>query len=177
MIKPKSKGSGIMISNFIEEKNGYLCLTQDEYSRAREQDHTMQMEAWTLFEYGESKEGYWTSDWFMQKMRKAVKIKYPKKEGWKHVWIFDHSSCHAAMADDALHVNKMNVGSGGKQRVMRDGHWDGEVQKMNYPNGVPKGLRVVLEFRGVDTKGMNAKKMSLAVILTFKIKCRGSKGW
>ena len=30
---------------------------------------------------------------------------------------------------------------------------------MNYSNGVPKGLRVVLEFRGVNTKGMTADKM------------------
>ena len=30
-----------------------------------------------------------------------------------------HSSCHAAMADDALDANKMNVNPGGKQRKMR----------------------------------------------------------
>jgi len=68
------------------------------------------------------KEGYWTN----RRMRKVVKIaefKYPKKEGWKHVWIFDHRSSHAAMKDDALDANKMNVGSGGKQWIMRDGHW------------------------------------------------------
>ena len=52
-------------------------------------------------------------------MKKAIKIaefKYPKSEGWKHVWIFDHSSCHAIMVDDSLDVNKMNVNLGGKQR-------------------------------------------------------------
>lgn len=49
------------------------------------------------------------------------------------------------MADDSLDVNKMNVNPGGKQRVMRDGFWDGNVQKMNYAIGIPKGLRVVLE--------------------------------
>jgi len=30
---------------------------------------------------------------------------------------------------------------------------------MDYSNGVPKGLQVVLEFQGVDKKGMNAEKM------------------
>ena len=39
------------------------------------------------------------------------------------MWIFDHSSSHAAMKDDALGANKMNVGYGGKQRIMQDGHW------------------------------------------------------
>ena len=33
---------------------------------------------------------------------------------WRSVWVFDHSSCYAAMADDALDVNTMNVKAGGK---------------------------------------------------------------
>ena len=47
----------------------------------------------------------------MAQMERAIKIakfKYPKKDGWRHVWLFDHSSCHAAMADDALDVDYMN---------------------------------------------------------------------
>jgi len=31
VMRPKSKGSGIMISDFIDEWNGYLELTQEEY--------------------------------------------------------------------------------------------------------------------------------------------------
>ena len=31
LIRPKSKGSGIMVSDFITEKDGYLRLTEDEY--------------------------------------------------------------------------------------------------------------------------------------------------
>ena len=52
----------------------------------------------------------------------------------------------------------MNVGPGGKQRVMRDGFWDGKPFPMNR-NGVPKGLKAVLEERGVSTQHMNADKM------------------
>ena len=75
------------------------------------------------------------------------------------MWLFDHSSCHAAMPDDALDVNKMNVNPGGKQRVMRDGWWGGKSQKMTYNLGIPKGMRVVLEERGVNTHKMTADKM------------------
>ncbi len=113
-------------------------------------------------EYGEAKEGYWTSAKFMKQLEEAEKIavaKYPRQEGWKLVWVFDHSSCHAAMPDDALDANKMNVNPGGKQRVMRDGWWAGKAQKRNYSLGVPKGMRVVLEERGIDTRNMNADKM------------------
>ena len=60
-----------------------------------------------------------------------AELKYPKEEGWRHVWIFDHSSCHAAMADDALDAAKMNVNLGGKQRKMRDTVWKSADQKMN----------------------------------------------
>ena len=31
VIRPKSKGSGIMISDFISEQSGYLSLTDEEY--------------------------------------------------------------------------------------------------------------------------------------------------
>ena len=116
VMKPKSKGAGIMVSNFIEEKNGYLALTQEEYDRAKVTDPTIWMHARVYLEYGEAREGYWNSDRFMKQMEIVVRIaevKYPKAEGWKHVWIFDHSSCHGTGADDALDVNKMNVNSGG----------------------------------------------------------------
>ena len=98
----------------------------------------------------------------MLQIEKAVKItdvKFPREAGWRVVWMFDHSSCHAAMPDDARDASKMNVNPGGKQRVMRDGFWNGKAQRMNYALGIPKGMRVVLEERGIDTKNMNAKKM------------------
>ena len=51
-----------------------------------------------FLEYGESKEGYWTRDKvIIKQMKRAIEmaeIKYPKSEGWRHVWVFDHSSCH-----------------------------------------------------------------------------------
>ena len=64
------------------------------------------------------------------------------------------------MAEDSLNVSKMNVKPGGKQRVMRDGWWNGKPQKMNYSLGVPKGLRVVFEERGFNTRSMNADEIS-----------------
>ena len=82
-------------------------------------------------EYKEAKEGYWTSERFMQQIKKVVKIaefKFPRDIGWKIVWVFDHSSCHFSMPEDALFVPRMNVNPGGKQPVMRDGWWGGKPQ-------------------------------------------------
>ena len=89
-----------MVSDFIEEKEGYLHLTDEEYESAKKKDPTIRKYAWQFLEYGETKEGYWTSEKFMKQIKEAEKIaaaKYPRDEGWRLVWIFDHSSCHAAM--------------------------------------------------------------------------------
>jgi len=173
VMKPKSKGAGIMVSDFIDEHNGFLALSDEEYERAKQENPTARKYARQFFEYGENKEGYWTRDRFMAQIERAVEMaefKYPKEEGWRHVWVFDHSSCHAAMADDALDASKMNVNPGGKQRKMRDTVWNGRVQKMNDSRGVPKGMCRVLTERGVDVSGMKAEQMraTLAAMDDFK---------
>ena len=38
------------------------------------------------------------------------------------------------------------------QRCMT--HWNGKLQKMVPPDGIPKGLRVILQERGINTTGM-----------------------
>ena len=73
------------------------------------------------------------------------------------------------MSDDALDVNKINVNPGGKQRCMRDGCWNGQVQKMVTSSGVSKGLHSVLEERGVNTHGMNEIRKVLGERPDFKI--------
>ena len=76
------------------------------------------------------------------------------------MWIFDHSSWHAAMPEDALVVSRMNVNRGGKQPVMRDGWWGGKPQRMYFNlENIPKGMRQVLDERGVNTRGMKADEM------------------
>jgi hypothetical protein len=173
VMRPKSKGAGIMISDFIDEHNGFLSLTDEEYERAKQANPSAKKYARRFLEYGENREGYWTRDKFIAQMKSAVEmaeVKYPKDDGWRHVWVFDHSSCHAAMADDALDAKKMNVNPGGKQRKMRDTVWGGMVQSMNDHRGVPKGMRQVLKERHVDVSGMTADQMraTLAAMDDFK---------
>ena len=166
MLKPKSKGSGIMVSDFIDEHNGFLALSDEEHDKAKVSNPRIHKYAREFLEYGESKEGYWTRDKFVAQMHRAIEmaeIKYPKEEGWCHVWVFDHSSCHAAMAADALEVGKMNVKPGGKQRIMHDTTWNGRIWKMYYTERdgrkVAKGMKMVLEERGISTAGKNADWM------------------
>ena len=166
IMKPKSKGEGIMVSDFIDKHNGFLALSDDEHEAAKASKPHIRKNAREFLEYGESREGYWTRDRFIAQMHRAIEIaeiKYPKENGWRHVWVFDHSSCHAAMADYALDVSKMNVKPGGKQQIMRDMTWNGRVWKMYYTERdgrkVAKGLKMVLEERGVSTVGKTADWM------------------
>ena len=105
------------------------------------------------------KDGYFNNEGLMKQVEKAVDIfelKYPHARG---VFLFDNAPSHRTIADNQLNVDKMNVSSGGKQPVMRDTVWNGNVQRMVLDDGKPKGMKIVLEERGVDTHGMNAEKM------------------
>jgi hypothetical protein len=164
LLRPKSKGAGIMVSDFVEERSGYLALTEEELKEAGQTNPAIQKEARQLLEYGESKEGYWTGDKFMSQMERAVtiaEVKYSREKGWKLVWIFDQSSCHKAMAADALDVNSMNVKPGGKQAIMRDTVWAGRPQRMVFDDGVAKGMKQVLEERGINTQSLVGDQMKL----------------
>lgn len=162
MLRPKSKGSGIMVSDFVDEHNGYFILTEAEHKQACRTNPDLKRCARQYLEYGESREGYWTSEKFMAQMKIAVDIaeaKYPRESGWKLVWVFDQSSCHKAMSDDALDASAMNVKPGGKQPIMRDTVWAGATQRMVFTNGVAKGLKAVLEERGICTDTLVADQM------------------
>ena len=102
-IKPKGKGSSIMVSEFIEEKDGYLALSDEQYEfEVTNSDQDIGNSALAVLEIGEHREGYWNSDRFMEQVGKAVKIadvKYPPSQGYHH---FDHSCGHTAFAEDAL---------------------------------------------------------------------------
>ena len=80
---------------------------------------------------------------------------------------FDQSTNHGAFAADALRGNAMNLGPGGAQHSMRHG-WFGAnktPQSMTFPlnasdhalRGKPKGLRAVLQERGLWRDGMRLK--------------------
>lgn len=68
----------------------------------------------------------------------------------------------------------MNVGVGGKQPILRDTVWNGEIQHLVLEDGRPKGMKMVLQERGIDTSGMNADKMrsTLKHLMIFKYQSR-----
>ena len=74
-IKPKGKGSSIMVSEFIEEKDGYLALSDEQYEfEVTNSGDVVEKSALALLEIGENREGYWTGQRFVEQVAKAVKI-------------------------------------------------------------------------------------------------------
>ena len=79
-----------------------------------------QIHARVYFEYREAREGYRTGEKFMEQIKGAVQVaevKYHPEQRWKLVWIFDLTSCHGAMADNALDVNHIECETRRKARA------------------------------------------------------------
>ncbi len=89
---------------------------------------------------------------------RIIELKYPS-EKYTIAWLFDHSSCHRAFADDALNAKKMNVQPGGKQPKKRGTTWARQPQSLVDEDGVPKGMKQVLKERGIHTERMLADDM------------------
>ena len=170
IIRPKSCGSGIMVSDFITKKDGYLCLTEEEYTAACKNDPSLTMAAQTLLEYRESRDGYWTGPKFMKQIESAVRIaevKYPKAQGYHLFWVFDQSGCYMAFGEDSLNVNRMNAKEGGIQPDMHNTFYNGKAISMSKEvrnsSGeivrIPRGMIVILQHRGKYRSGMKVEDM------------------
>ena len=132
-----------MVSDFIDEKNGFVRSDTEE---ARVYLETQ-------------RDGYFNNDHLLQQVENTIDIfeqVHPEAQG---LFLFDNAPSHKKLADDALNVDRMNVHPGGMQPAMRSTIWDGKVQTMVYPDGTPKGMKAVLEERGIDTKRMKAANM------------------
>ena len=125
-----------MVSDFIKEVDGYLRYEDKE--------------AWVMTEH--QVDGYWNNSHMVEQVNLAMDIFERKYPQCKALFIFDNAPLHMKKPDDAINADVMNVKPGGKQPVMWASLYYGEVQEMTLPDGTPKGMKIVLEERGVCTK-------------------------
>ena len=150
-----------MVSDFIEEHNGFLRLAPEEHAIAKLAHPNLPMEARIIFKFGALGDGYWNSDHFIAQVEDAIKIaefKYPASHN-NLVFLFDQSSGHCAYSNDALIAHKMNVNDGGKQPFLRDTMWNGKPQKLVTTEGKQKGMKTILEECGINVKGLRKENM------------------
>ena len=143
VLRQKSLGAGIMVSDFVDEVSGFV-RTETEEAR---------------FLLETSKDGYFNNDHLLDQVKHTIDIFEKIHPDATGLFLFDNAPSHKKLADDGLNVEKMNVNPGGKQPLMMDTTWNDEIQTMVYPDGVAKGMKAVLEERGVDTDGMKAAEM------------------
>ena len=138
-----------MLSDFIDEVGGFLEIGDMKTQATLEPQ----------------KDGYFTNDQFVNQVDKAMSIFEAKYPGAQGLFLFNNAPSHRKFASDALNVHSLNVWPGGKQAKLRDIIWQGHPQCLTQPDGQPKGMRLVLEEHGIDTKGWTAKEMRAELAL------------
>ena len=142
-LRQKSLGSSIMVSDFVVEGYGYL---RDDVGEAR-----------LLLET--QRDGYYNSSMFTHQVDTAIDIFDRIFQNSIAIFMFDNAPSHRKYPSDGLNASDMNVHPGGKQPKMRDTVWNSSNQSMVLADGTPKGMKLVLQERGVDTRGLSAEKM------------------
>ena len=103
----------------------------------------------------------------MVQMENAVNIFDAKYPYARALFLLDNAPSHTKVADDQLCEYNMNASPGGKQPLMRSTVWNDQTQSMVFPEGQAKGLKVVIEERGIDTSRMKANEMRLSSFEDF----------
>jgi hypothetical protein len=145
-IRPKTKGSSIMVSGFCCECCGFL-----EGIVGSETVHSYQ-----FLEAGTNRGGWWTNEDLVQQLNKVIPLFKLKHPDCDLIFAFDNSQNHHAMAPDALVANRLNKSDGGKNiPKLRNGKYhDGTIHEMqlNDENNTQKGIQTILTERGVWVK-------------------------
>lgn len=166
-LKPKSRGKGLMVSEFLLAADGRLACN------AGDDELTGRIYASETIQYGSGKndDGWWNAEKMIAQTKKAINIFNKSHPDDIAVFAFDNSSGHACKAPDALVAARMNLNPGGKKptmhdTVMADGtpqsmvfkatdcQWESTVLVSDDLVGRPKGMKRVLQERGLWQDGL-----------------------
>src|SRR2546421_9985020 len=154
-LRKKGNGRSIMVSEFLTEAHGRLCLSDEQIFNHR----NTPKEARVYLQPGKNQEGYWTSKHLVNQVKtKAIPIFETMFPDCIGLFAFDNSSNHAAFKSDALVASKMNLKSGGKQPKMKDTIFglNNRPQSMINNDGEPKGMKQILIERELWRNGLSA---------------------
>ncbi len=98
-LRKKGNGRSIMVSEFLTEIDGRLCLQQTNIL----QNPNIPEEARCYLKPGKNQEGYWTAEHLLEQIKcKVIPIFETLYPNCVAVFAFDNSSNHAAFGKDAL---------------------------------------------------------------------------
>lgn len=147
MMKLKGKGAGIMISDYIYKHHGFLAPNDEEYECVKLADPSARKYVMNM---GREQRGlYWMHDRLSNRSSELLILQRLSTQRLMDGTLcryLNMSCCHGWQCPWC------EQDPGSKQRLMRDTVWQDRVQKMTYSVGVPKGMRVILQERGIDTQ-------------------------
>ena len=144
ILKPKSKGIGLLISELI-------CTCHDQMQGPDTGEY-----ARIMLKYGKNHDGYWCGEDVAKQLESIDVVFYKLHHDCLPLYIFDNSVNHKKIATHALKAKSLNLKDGGKTMpLLRDQfhtNTDGNVvYAMQYigadGNLMKKGLRRILEER------------------------------
>ena len=154
VLRKKGQGKSLMVSDFLCECHGPL------YRLASDGSKILCRRIITPGS-GASDDGWWKSEDLLKQLEKdvlpAFEDLHPDCAG---IFAFDNSMNHKKMPSDGLDVSHINLSDGGKnaRSIIRDGWFsldNGVVsQPMLTSEGVQKGIRTILEERGLWVDSM-----------------------
>ncbi len=98
-LRKKGNGRSIMVSEFLTEIDGRLCLQQTNIL----QNPNIPEEARCYLKPGKNQEGYWIAEHLLEQIKcKVIPIFETLYPNCVAVFVFDNSSNHAAFGKDAL---------------------------------------------------------------------------
>lgn len=195
-LRPKGKGKGIMVSDFLLPWSRLNLLSLSQEQQDNFVASGIPLEAVEYYEYGQE-EGYWDGKKLLEQLKKrAIPIAEALYPGYQFLFVFDNATSHSVYANDALLVKDMNKGEGGDQPLLRSGWYsNGTIvvtQEMFFTKAdpstgiftrVPKGIQRVLEERKLwPSKGLllecpkkKCSKERCQNLLTCKTCVKGSR--
>ena len=82
----KTKGTGLMVPDFIEEHYRYLRLSDEQFGQAKLLNSSMGQCASVVFEHGSERGGYWTGERFLTQMKTAGNVAHFKYPAYPIPW-------------------------------------------------------------------------------------------
>ena len=154
----KGQGRLIHVSDFVKEDNGCLIVCNQEGVVVKDMH--------CIIYPGANGDKWWDHDQLLAQVDRAIEIFEEVHPNCVALFLFDHSSVHASLRQDALRAFNMNKTNGRKMKKMKDTvipmnnptvECCRKPQKMTTDAGKPKGLQQMLEEHGFNIHTMHVK--------------------
>ena len=147
------KGCGrlIHVSDFVEEENGRLIIRNEEGDVVKDTQ--------CIIYLGMGADTWWDHTQLLVQVDKVIEIFEEVHPNCVTLFVFNQSSAHTSLGDDALCAFDMNRSNGGAQRKQKNTvipmnnlhpEFHGKAQSMTTEAGAAKGLQQMLEERGFN---------------------------